>query len=152
MPHKDACLLSDEQARQTLGFCFTECYFTIGIFRISLFDDYELPSRPNKTKTEQTSTISFLIIPNSVHLKMGSERCVILYQFTLSITSSPRSSIGLWFGNLTPPLILPNLPFSPKSYFLVLPRFAFILGRTSLIFQNSFDFSTFFRNFAAIYA
>ena len=39
-----------EQARQTLGFCFTECYFTIGIFRMSLFDDYELPSRPNKQK------------------------------------------------------------------------------------------------------
>ena len=68
---------------------------------------------------------------------MGSGRCVILYQFTLSITSSPRSSIGLWFGNLTSPLILPNLPFSPKSYFLVLPRFAFILGRTSLIFTKS---------------
>jgi len=31
---------------------------------MSLYDDYELPSRPNKTKTEQTSTISFLIIPN----------------------------------------------------------------------------------------
>jgi len=27
MPHKDACLLSDEQARQTLGFCFPELLF-----------------------------------------------------------------------------------------------------------------------------
>ena len=27
MPHKDACLLSDEQARQTLGFCFPEVLF-----------------------------------------------------------------------------------------------------------------------------
>ena len=43
----------------------------------------------------------------------------------------------------------PKFAFSPKSYFLVLPRFAFILGRTSLIFQNSFDFSTFFRNFGS---
>ena len=81
---------------------------------MSLFDDYELPSRPNKTKNEQNSTISFLIIPNSVHLEMGSERCVILYQFTLSITSSQRSSIGLRFGNLTPSPILPNLLFNPN--------------------------------------
>ena len=27
MPHKDACLLSDKQARQTLGFCFPEVLF-----------------------------------------------------------------------------------------------------------------------------
>ena len=27
MPHKDACLLSDEQARQTLGSCFPELLF-----------------------------------------------------------------------------------------------------------------------------
>ena len=27
MPHKDACLLSDEQARQTLGFCLPELLF-----------------------------------------------------------------------------------------------------------------------------
>ena len=27
MPHKDACLLSDEQARQTLGSCFLELLF-----------------------------------------------------------------------------------------------------------------------------
>ena len=27
MPHKDACLLSDEQARQALGFCFPEVLF-----------------------------------------------------------------------------------------------------------------------------
>jgi len=27
VPHKDACLLSDEQARQTLGFCFPEVLF-----------------------------------------------------------------------------------------------------------------------------
>ena len=27
MPHKDACLLSGEQARQTLGFCFPEMLF-----------------------------------------------------------------------------------------------------------------------------
>ena len=43
----------------------------------------------------------------------------------------------------------PKFTFSPKSYCLVLPRFTFILGRTSLIFQNSFDFSTFFRNFGS---
>jgi precorrin-3B C17-methyltransferase len=42
----------------------------------------------------------------------------------------------------------PKFTFSPKSYCLVLPRFTFILGLTSLIFQNSFDFSTFLRNFA----
>jgi len=27
VPHKDACLLSDEQARQALGFCFPELLF-----------------------------------------------------------------------------------------------------------------------------
>ena len=27
MPHKDVCLLSDEQARRTLGFCFPEVLF-----------------------------------------------------------------------------------------------------------------------------
>ena len=27
VPHKDACLLSDEQARQTLGSCFPELLF-----------------------------------------------------------------------------------------------------------------------------
>ena len=34
------------------------------------------------------------------------------------------------------------------SYFLVLPRFAFILGRIALIFQNPLPVTTFFRNFA----
>jgi hypothetical protein len=34
------------------------------------------------------------------------------------------------------------------SYFLMLPRFAFILGRIALIFPNPLFFTSFFRNFA----
>ena len=53
----------------------------------------------------------------------------------------------LRFGNLTPSPILPNFALSSFPYFLVLPRFAFILGRIALIFQNRFLFTSFFRNF-----
>ena len=36
------------------------------------------------------------------------------------------------------------------SNFIILPRFAFILGRIALIFQNRFVTTTFFRNFVRI--
>ena len=43
---------------------------------------------------------------------------------------------------------LPQFAFSPKLYFFILPRLAFISGRIALISQNRFAFTSFFRNFA----
>ncbi len=37
----------------------------------------------------------------------------------------------------------PNFAFSPKLYFLILPRLAFISGRIALIFPNRFVTTTF---------
>jgi len=42
----------------------------------------------------------------------------------------------------------PQFAFCPKLNFLILPRLAFISSQISLIFQNRFDFTSFFRNFA----
>ena len=41
----------------------------------------------------------------------------------------------------------PQFAFSPKLYFLILPRLAFISGRIALILQNPLFFTSFFRNF-----
>jgi hypothetical protein len=43
----------------------------------------------------------------------------------------------------------PNFALPSFSYFLILPRLAFIYGRIALIFQNPLPVTTFFRNFAA---
>ena len=42
----------------------------------------------------------------------------------------------------------PNFALSSFSYFFVLPRFAFILGRIALILQNPLFFTSFFCIFA----
>ena len=58
---------------------------------------------------------------------------------------------GLRFGNLTPSPILPNLHpciIAAPYQGALNPRLAFILGRTALIFQNRFAFTSFFINFA----
>ena len=46
----------------------------------------------------------------------------------------------------------PNYALSPFLYFLILPRFTFIIGRIALILQNPLFFTSFFRNSALIRA
>ena len=53
MPHKDACLLSDEQARQTLGFCLPELLFHNREFSESVSLEIIMYLCPQITKTKQ---------------------------------------------------------------------------------------------------
>ena len=53
MPHKDACLLSDEQARQTLGFCLPELLFHNREFSESVSLEIIMYLRPKITKNKQ---------------------------------------------------------------------------------------------------
>ena len=53
MPHKDACLLSDEQARQTLDFCFPELLFHNKEFSEWVSLEIMMYLCPQITKTKQ---------------------------------------------------------------------------------------------------
>ena len=53
MPHKDACLLSDEQARQTLGFCLPELLFHNREFSESVSLEIIMYLCPKITKNKQ---------------------------------------------------------------------------------------------------
>ena len=53
MPHKDACLLSDEQARQTLGSCFLELLFHNKEFSEWVSLEIMMYLCPQITKTKQ---------------------------------------------------------------------------------------------------
>ena len=58
--------------------------------------------------------------------------------------------VTIWKPNsLTNP---PNFASPRIVCFLILPRFAFILGRIALIFPNRFAFTSFFSNFARNFA
>jgi hypothetical protein len=79
----------------------------------------------------------------SLALKKGLSQFALL----LSSSQSPVFGVTIWQPNsFTNP---PNFAFSPKLYFLILPRLAFISGRIALIFPNRFAFTSFFRIFAA---
>ena len=56
-----------------------------------------------------------------------------------------KKRVTIWQPNsFTNP---PQFAICPKLNFLILPLFAFILGRNALIFQKCFAFTSFFRNF-----
>jgi hypothetical protein len=81
-------------------------------------------------------------------LKDG-DRCAILPQFALLLSSSqiPVFWVTIWQPNsFTNP---PNFALPSFLNILILPRFAFVLGRIALILQNPLFFTSFFRIFAA---
>ena len=154
MPHKDACLLSDEQARQALGFCFPELLFHNKKFLEWASLEIKMYLCPQITKTKQDMEV--VSIERSTYEVIGlplrsSKNC-----WRASKASSQRwrrwlNEVTIWQPNSftnPPQFVYPCIIAAPYQGALN-PHFAFISGRNALIFQNRFAFTSFFRNFAA---
>ena len=148
MPHKDACLLSYEQARRTLGFCFPELLFHKREFSEWAYLKIMVYLCPQITKNKLDMEV--ISIVRSTYEVIGLPLRLSKNCWRASTASSRKwrrwlNEVTIWKPNsFTNP---PQFAFSPNLNFPVLPCLSLISGRIALIFQNPSFVTDFFRNF-----
>ena len=97
MPHKDACLLSDEQAQRTLGFCFPEVLFHNREFSESVSLEIIMYLCPQITKTKQDMEV--VSIERSTYEELLTSFNSFVAQMRALADRGTDKKLGDWLDN-----------------------------------------------------
>jgi hypothetical protein len=97
VPHKDACLLSDEQARQTLGFCLPELLFHNREFSESVSLEIIMYLCPQITKTKQDMEV--VSIERSTYEELLTSFNSFVAQMRALADRGTDKKLGDWLDN-----------------------------------------------------